>query len=125
MKTNQEYIDGLKLTPLPEQFADTIANSLGKKHAYYADSEYYPYNFLDVRLVMQHGGMVKRLDSWLEQQRKLMRFRSFISIYSVRQYDIIDNPLRHDQTDEYKAKASVIAAEGKLAESGELARNII
>lgn len=125
MKKNQEYINSLKITPLPEEFANTIANSLGQKHSYYADSEYYPYNFLDVRLVMQHGGMLKRLDNWLDQQRKMMRFRSFISIYNVSQYDIIDNPLGHDKTDEYKAKASVIAAEGKLADSGELARNII
>ena len=123
--TNLEYVNSLQIDPLPEQFIDTMANCIGKRNTFGADSEYYPYKFLDVRLVMQHGGMLRNLDSFLDRQRRMMRFRSFLSIYSVRQYDIVDNSLGHDKDDKYKAVASPMAADAKLEEHGELSRNII
>ena len=113
--------------PLPENFANIVATGLANKKMSY-DNAYYPGTFIDVRMVVANAQNLSRLKRWIDNvQRAAVSYKwsNYMSIYKVDEYEILENTMATVNSDWYKAKLKSMAAEQAIAESGELARNII
>ena len=108
---------------LPENFANVVATGIMSSKKYKRD--YYPNTFMDVRMIVEHAGALDSLKKFVDAFRRTARYRSYMSIYSIKEYEILENVLGVEETDEYIAAMAKDKINSEFEQDGEMVRNII
>jgi hypothetical protein len=119
--------------PLPEHFSDCIATHVANntKHNYKYNNGFYPYTFIDVRMVVDCGLALQRIHKMAtdyERWAKKNNQGRMWTIYKTQEYEILENTLKIPPHPDYMAKAKRISQREeakKELSAGETLRGII